>query len=211
MGNTFFERYDALCREHNETPNSVAKIIGSSSGSVTAWKNGTEPRYKTLLKLADFFGVTVDYLIKGHMKDMDTHINGIHIYTLASGTTDSILENLEQGTYRIVRQSADFLVIVDNDSPATAIEISSAIKFHNASLAKAKEIPPVLTEKDKRDIARDLEAMMEQLEAGGDMMFDGNPMSDEARESIRNALQMGLEIAKVKNKERFTPKKYRKG
>lgn len=69
---------------------------------------------------------------------------------------------------------------------------------------------PTLTEKDRRDIAKDLEVMMQQLDAGGDLMFDGDPISDEARASIRNALQMGLEIAKVKNKERFTPKKYRK-
>lgn len=73
-----------------------------------------------------------------------------------------------------------------------------------------KNNAPILTEKDRRDIARDLEAMMAQLESGNDMMFDGDPISDEARASIRNALQMGLEIAKVKNKERFTPKKYRK-
>jgi len=69
---------------------------------------------------------------------------------------------------------------------------------------------PVLREKDRRDIARDLELMMAQLDAGDDLMFDGDPISDEAKASIRNALQMGLEIAKVKNKERFTPKKYRK-
>lgn len=69
---------------------------------------------------------------------------------------------------------------------------------------------PILTKKDRRDIARDLELMMAQLDAGDDLMFDGDPISDEAKASIRNALQMGLEIAKVKNKERFTPKKYRK-
>ncbi len=69
---------------------------------------------------------------------------------------------------------------------------------------------PILTERDKRDIAKELEAMMAQLDAGDDLMFDGNPMSDEARESIRAAMKLGLEAAKVKNKERFTPKKYRK-
>lgn len=72
------------------------------------------------------------------------------------------------------------------------------------------ELKPTLTKKDKRDIAKDLEQMMGQLDDGADLMFDGDPISDEARASIRNALQMGLEIAKVKNKERFTPKKYRK-
>ena len=77
-------------------------------------------------------------------------------------------------------------------------------------LSEKTKNPPALTEKDRRDIARDLEAMMAQLDSGSDMMFDGDPISDEARASIRSALQMGLEIAKVKNKERFTPKKYRK-
>ncbi|MBR2422582.1 MAG: helix-turn-helix transcriptional regulator [Oscillospiraceae bacterium] len=63
MGSMFFERYSALCKEHDETPNSVAKKIGASSGSVTAWKKGTDPRNATLAKIADFFGVTTDYLL----------------------------------------------------------------------------------------------------------------------------------------------------
>lgn len=67
-----------------------------------------------------------------------------------------------------------------------------------------------LTDKDRRDIARDLERIMEALDTAGDLQFDGDPMSDEARESIRAAMKLGLEAAKVKNKERFTPKKFRK-
>jgi transcriptional regulator with XRE-family HTH domain len=63
MGNIFFERFADLCKEIGETPNSVAKTLGISSGSVTAWKNGTEPRNKTLSAIADHFGVTTDYLL----------------------------------------------------------------------------------------------------------------------------------------------------
>ncbi len=74
-----------------------------------------------------------------------------------------------------------------------------------------KKTAPTLTGKDERDIARDLERIMSQLDNSGDLMFDGDPMSDEARESIRSAMKLGLEAAKLKNKERFTPKKYRKG
>lgn len=74
----------------------------------------------------------------------------------------------------------------------------------------AKKEMPTLTKKDERDIARDLEAFMTKLEDGGDMMFDGNPMTNEARDSIMAAMKLGLEAAKAKNKERFTPKKYRK-
>lgn len=63
MGNIFFDRYSELCSSVNGTPNSIAKELGVSSGSVTAWKNGTEPRPKTLSKIADYFGVSTDYLL----------------------------------------------------------------------------------------------------------------------------------------------------
>lgn len=72
------------------------------------------------------------------------------------------------------------------------------------------ESTSILTDRDRRDIARDLERIMEALDTAGDLQFDGDPMSDEARESIRAAMKLGLEAAKVKNKERFTPKKFRK-
>lgn len=63
MDSTFFERFSALCKEKGETPNSVARYIGASSGSVTAWKRGAAPRNATLTKIADYFGVTTDYLL----------------------------------------------------------------------------------------------------------------------------------------------------
>ena len=74
-----------------------------------------------------------------------------------------------------------------------------------------KEVAPTLTEKDERDIAKDLERIMAQLGTSGDLMFDGDPMSDEARESMLAAMELGLRAAKLKNKARFTPKKNKKG
>ncbi|GKH49621.1 transcriptional regulator [Eubacteriales bacterium] len=73
-----------------------------------------------------------------------------------------------------------------------------------------KEKAPALTKKDERDIAKDMERLRQSLETGDGLMFDGDPLSDEAKESILAAMKMGLEIAKVKNKEKYTPKKYRK-
>lgn len=69
---------------------------------------------------------------------------------------------------------------------------------------------PVLTEKDERDIAKEVERIMENLESSGDLMFDGVPMSAEAKRSMSAAMQLGLEAARLKNKETYTPKKYRK-
>lgn len=63
MGNIFFERFAELCKGIGETPNSIAREIGASSGSVTAWKNGTEPRYSTVSRIADRLNTSVDYLL----------------------------------------------------------------------------------------------------------------------------------------------------
>lgn len=70
---------------------------------------------------------------------------------------------------------------------------------------------PALTEKDKRDVARDVARIMDSLEESGELMFDGVPMSDEARAAMASAMRIGLEEAKRRNKETYTPKKYRKG
>lgn len=61
----FFERYCGLCREEGSTPNGVAKKLGIASASVTQWKQGSVPRVETLSKIAEYFGVTVDYLLTG--------------------------------------------------------------------------------------------------------------------------------------------------
>lgn len=63
MEHTFYARFESLCREHKCTPNAVAKAIGASSGSVTAWKRGAAPRNATLAQIADYFSVTTDYLL----------------------------------------------------------------------------------------------------------------------------------------------------
>ncbi len=59
----FWERYYELCNKNKTKPNPVAAIIGVSSGVVTKWKQGTIPNGETLIKLADYFNCSVDYLL----------------------------------------------------------------------------------------------------------------------------------------------------
>ena len=67
-----------------------------------------------------------------------------------------------------------------------------------------------LSIKEQKDLARKLEKMMDELEESGDLMFDGDPASEEAKESIRNALAMGLEYARKVNREKYNPYKNKK-
>lgn len=59
----FWNIFFSLCAEKGRSPNAVAKELSIASGTVTAWKNGKVPHHGTLLKLASYFGVTVDYLL----------------------------------------------------------------------------------------------------------------------------------------------------
>ena len=59
----FWNIFYDLCTLHNKKPNPVARELGISSGAVTNWKNGVLPSSSALKKLADYFGVSVDYLL----------------------------------------------------------------------------------------------------------------------------------------------------
>jgi hypothetical protein len=67
-----------------------------------------------------------------------------------------------------------------------------------------------LTSRDTRDIEKILNQTRDQLLSQEGLMFDGKPASPEAIESILSAMQVGMELAKKKNKEKYTPKKYKK-
>lgn len=71
---------------------------------------------------------------------------------------------------------------------------------------------PSLTSKDERDIARDLDNIMTKLSAGeaGPASYNGEELDPEAAELFRDELELALRRLKIINKEKYTPKKYKK-
>lgn len=60
----FFDIYSELCSNVGKSPSSVAVALGISKASMSDWKNkGSYPNAKNLSAIADYFGVTVDYLL----------------------------------------------------------------------------------------------------------------------------------------------------
>lgn len=138
-----YEVFEQLLQKNGVTSYKVAKEAGVTQTALSNWKSGrSTPTTKTLQKIADYFGVTIDYLMTG------------------------------------------------ND--------------------ESEKREPALTSKDEKDIEKILEQAKEQLLNQEGLMFDGDPASPEAIESILSAMQIGMEMAKKKNKEKYTPKKYRK-
>lgn len=62
------------------------------------------------------------------------------------------------------------------------------------------------TEAERRDIALEVERMMADLENQGDLMFDGDPATPEALQTIRTAFEIGLTNARRLNKEKHQKK-----
>lgn len=68
-----------------------------------------------------------------------------------------------------------------------------------------------LSQKEERDIARDLEKMLSNLENQEAMSFyDGEPLDEESKELLRISLENSMRLAKQMAKKKFTPNKYKK-
>ena len=59
----FWERFSKLCSIKGVSANAVCSILGLSTAAATHWKNGTMPKGDVLSKIADYFDVSVDYLL----------------------------------------------------------------------------------------------------------------------------------------------------
>lgn len=135
------ERVKQICKERKVPISRLEKDLGFSNGYIGQLKKGTLPNDR-LMKVADYFGVTIGYLMTGN---------------------DS---SEQQG----------------------------------------------LTARDNRDIAKDLDNIMKKLTSGenGPASYNGEEISPEAAELFKDELEIALKRLKLINKEKYTPKKYKK-
>lgn len=61
----FYETYVKLCNSINRSPTAIALELGISRSTVSYWKAGNSPTDRFLKKIADYFGVSIDYLVTG--------------------------------------------------------------------------------------------------------------------------------------------------
>jgi transcriptional regulator with XRE-family HTH domain len=141
-----YEIFEQLLLKHNVTTYKVAKETGIGQSTFTAWKTGVStPKQDKLQLIADYFGVSIDYLITGR-------------------------EDIT-------------------------------------------EIPKsLLTLRDEKDIAKDLNSIMKKLNSDedGPINFNGVDMSEETTELFRDELELMLKRLKAYNKALYNPNKNKK-
>lgn len=71
----FWDIFYNLCVLNNIKPNTVCKDLNLSNATATHWKNGVIPKGDVLMKIADYFGCSVDYLL-GRTENPNITVNG---------------------------------------------------------------------------------------------------------------------------------------
>ena len=71
---------------------------------------------------------------------------------------------------------------------------------------------PVLTSRDNRDIAKDLESIMAKLSSkeDGPVSYNGENLSEESMDLFKEELEIALKRLKLINKEKYNPNKNKK-
>lgn len=84
-------------------------------------------------------------------------------------------------------------------------------KIYNVSVSylTGEKSESKLTKEDEKDIAKRLEEFKEDLENQDGLLFSGEPMSEEAKESLLDAMEYAFRTTQKINKK-YIPKKYRK-
>lgn len=62
---TFYNTFLTLCANKNVAPTKAATDMNISTPAVTKWKKGSMPNDVTLMKIANYFDVSMEYLKTG--------------------------------------------------------------------------------------------------------------------------------------------------
>ena len=96
-------RLKQLRSEHNLTQTDLANILGIAKTTLAAYEQGkSEPSFETLIKIADYFNVTTDYLIgrdEGKTVDLQTLYEEIGLSEDSIALLKSLVKCTQEYTY----------------------------------------------------------------------------------------------------------------
>ena len=115
----FYDCLKKLCKEKKISLAALAKEVGLSNSATTYWKRGSIPKYETMKKIADYFGVTLEELLDIDKEYLDNYVDDyVDNYASKEGL------DKEEFKKRIIEQEIDeypiefYLNIVENAEKA---------------------------------------------------------------------------------------------
>ncbi|CAM2076580.1 MAG: helix-turn-helix transcriptional regulator [uncultured Clostridium sp.] len=111
--------------------------------------------------------------------------------------------------------SRSYLADIENNRYNASVEVLKAIAAAlDISLAEILDdsINNTLTIKDNKCITNDLNKLMDEFRnsTDGTAYYNGQELDESDLDLIESAMKIALEQIKLKNKDKYTPKKYKK-
>lgn len=85
----FYTRFKELCDENGVRPTAVMRELSISPSSPGRWKAGSVPYGATVRKIADYFGVTTDYLLHGGDRPVSNSTGPVQNSAVVQGSVGS--------------------------------------------------------------------------------------------------------------------------
>ena len=122
-----------------------------------------------------------------------------------SGISVSFISDIENGRRN---PSIETLKTLAN---ALGVSADEFLKDSSTN-TKSKDTKTELNKRDLKDIAKDVDSIMKKLnnDEAGPTYYNDIEMKEEDKELFRSAIELALKNIKIKNKETYTPKKYKK-
>ena len=177
------------------------------------------PSIENLKLLADTFGVTTNDLISDEALPNKSSINDSYLKnSIGNKIKDwrklSKLTQVELAKKANISRSylADIEKNRYNASVDTLKAIANGLNVTLSDILYETPSNPLLNDKDKSAINRDLQNIMDDFRNGTDgfAYYNGQELDEDDLDLIEAAMKIALEQIKIKNKEKYTPKKYKK-
>ncbi len=75
----FYEQLEKLCQKEGIKPSTLVESLGMSKGTMSNWKRGGTPNAEAVVRIAEHFGVTTDYLLLGHDSNEESEDELIYV------------------------------------------------------------------------------------------------------------------------------------
>ena len=142
---SFWERYEKLCLDSWYKPGSeqAAQVLGTNRGTISAWKkSGNPPTTDILVRIADAYGVSTDFLLE-RTDDPTDYTNPDLIAELAGAQLDALVGDVKKAV-ALQRATAD-----DVRREATPMGVTLYAQLDDLDKGKAEGFMQGLLSQDK--------------------------------------------------------------
>lgn len=98
----YYEYFEKLCEKNNVKPGTVGRATGIETSTLSNWKKGGyTPKLEKMKLIAEYFGVSIDYLVTGKEKEDAPIFNKDHVELI--GMYSRLNETQKKAVFDLLR------------------------------------------------------------------------------------------------------------